>query len=156
MARTSGRRPDANEEIQMRWLIPICGVVAGAGLLAVVGSRSAGAQSSVLVDVGHHDYLRYCASCHGADAKGDGALAGLLRAPPPDLTTLARRSGGIFESGKISAVIDGRFAVPAHGTGAMPVWGRVLGQPIGEAATAEEVSRGQIDALVSYLQSIQR
>ncbi len=53
-------------------------------------------------------------------------------------------------------MIDGRFLIGAHGSRTMPVWGRVLGEPIADDTTADEVSRGRIDALVSYLQSIQR
>ena len=80
----------------------------------------------------------------------------MLLTPPADLTTLAQRNGGSFDAGKVAGKIDGRFGVVAHGTSAMPVWGRILGKPISEGTTADEVARGQIDALVSYLQSIQR
>ena len=140
----------------MRRVVLIVTTLAGLGGLALLSPRSASAQSAVLVDAGRGEYMRYCASCHGPEGKGDGPLAPVLRASPPDLTRLAQRNGGTFDGAKIAAVIDGRFALPAHGTGTMPVWGRVLGQSLGDAASAEEVGRGQIDALVSYLQSIQR
>ena len=41
-------------------------------------------------------YMAYCASCHGKDAKGDGPMAKLLKTPPPDLTAIAVRNGGMF------------------------------------------------------------
>lgn len=131
-------------------------LLAAIALAALGGARPAAAQSKVLVEVGRDDYQRYCASCHGIDADGNGPMKDVLRAAPPDLTRIAERNGGTFPAAKIASVIDGRFAVPAHGTGTMPVWGRILGRPLAEGVTAEEVARGQIDALVSYLQSIQR
>lgn len=131
-------------------------LLAAMALGAFGGARPAAAQSKVLVDAGRDDYLRYCASCHGIDADGNGPLKDVLRAAPPDLTRIAERNDGSFPAAKIASVIDGRFAVPAHGTGTMPVWGRILGRPLAEGVTPEEVARGQIDALVAYLQSIQR
>lgn len=134
-----------------------CGTLLAALALAVLGgARPGAAQSKVLVDAGRDDYLRYCASCHGIDADGNGPMKDVLRAAPPDLTRIAERNGGSFPAARIASVIDGRFAVPAHGTGTMPVWGRVLGRPLAEGVTTEEVARGQIDALVAYLQTIQR
>jgi mono/diheme cytochrome c family protein len=140
----------------MRSIVRVCALLAGWVLLSAFASRSAHAQSAVLVDAGREEYRHYCASCHGTDGKGDGPLAAVLRIPPPDLTRLAKQNGGSFQGAKIAAAIDGRFTVAAHGTGTMPVWGRVLGERIGDAASAEEVGRGQIEAIVSYLQSIQR
>lgn len=45
---------------------------------------------------GEQTYKQYCAACHGADAKGVGPLASLLKTLPPDLTTLAKRHLGKF------------------------------------------------------------
>lgn len=140
----------------MRFVVVIPSMVMLIGLVCMGEARVAGAQSRVLVEVGRADFMRYCASCHGTDARGDGPMKTVLRTSPPDLTAIAQRSGGTFPAGKVASTIDGRFELPAHGTSEMPVWGRVLGTPIHEGATAEEVARGQIDALVSYLQSIQR
>jgi len=108
-----------------------------------------------LVEAGRGIYLRNCSPCHGVEAHGDGPVAAALAARPPDLTAIARRRGGTFPAGEIASVIDGRFEVAAHGSRTMPVWGRVLGEPISDGTTADEVSRGRIDALVAYLQSIQ-
>jgi mono/diheme cytochrome c family protein len=107
------------------------------------------------VETGLNEFQRYCAACHGTDATGGGPVTPLLRTAPPDLTGLARRHDGVFPAADVAAMIDGRFEIAAHGTRTMPVWGRVLGERIAEATTADEVSRGRIDALVSYLQSIQ-
>lgn len=41
-------------------------------------------------------FRAYCASCHGADAKGSGPAASALKAKVPNLTLLAKRNGGPF------------------------------------------------------------
>jgi len=125
-------------------------------LCGPVPSGHAAAQSATLVEAGRDEFQRSCASCHGVNAMGEGPVASSLKRPPPDLTAIARRRGGSFPSGEIASYIDGRFEVGAHGTRTMPVWGRLLGEKISDRTTADEVSRGRVDALVSYLQSIQK
>jgi mono/diheme cytochrome c family protein len=100
-------------------------------------------------------FLRYCASCHGVDAKGNGPIAAALKRPPADLTTLARRAGGHFDEGAVMAKIDGRRLVAEHGAREMPVWGVVFeeereGQPYQTYAGLL-----QSRALADYLRSIQ-
>lgn len=67
-------------------------------------------------------YADYCASCHGADAKGgtemvDGKL-------PPDLTTLSRRYKGRFPAVYVMSTIDGYAREATHGP--MPIFGELL------------------------------
>lgn len=131
-------------------------LVAAASLLVAALAAPSGAAADALSEAGRDEFLRYCAACHGMQASGGGPVAPVLKAVPPDLTALARGRGGVFPVADVRAVIDGRFVVDAHGTRTMPVWGRVLGKPIADEATADEVSRGRIDALVRYLESIQR
>lgn len=57
-------------------------------------------------------YGEYCAPCHGADGKGHGPLAAGLRVPPPDLTTIAIRSGGKFNTGAVEDRINGWKQIP--------------------------------------------
>jgi mono/diheme cytochrome c family protein len=110
----------------------------------------------LLAELGAALFLRHCAACHGEDGRGNGPAAGALRTQPADLTRIAARRGGAFPEGAIARFIDGRFAVQAHGTREMPVWGARLGERIPEAGVSEEVVRGQISVLVEYLESIQR
>jgi mono/diheme cytochrome c family protein len=105
---------------------------------------------------GKDRFERYCSSCHGTDAKGDGPLANLLTEKPADLTQLAKENGGKFPGIKVMRQIDGRDTVRAHGTSDMPVWGESFkaagtrSSPTGESAT-----RGTAQEIVRYIQSVQ-
>ncbi len=70
---------------------------------------------------GKEMYNAYCASCHGADGKGDGPAAPALKAPPTNLTALAAKTGGTFPAAHVAAVIQGGAMTPAHGSKEMPV-----------------------------------
>ena len=67
-------------------------------------------------------YDRYCATCHGLDARGDGPMAPSLLIQPPDLTTLAARNDGILPVARIVTRIDGRDPLVSHGS-PMPIYG---------------------------------
>ena len=110
----------------------------------------------VLAQMGAEVFPRYCASCHGLRGEGDGPTAEALKTRPADLTRIAARRGGTFPAGEIARFIDGRFAIPAHGSREMPVWGERFGEMYPEPGVAEEVARGKIATLVEYLKSIQR
>jgi mono/diheme cytochrome c family protein len=45
---------------------------------------------------GSEMFKEYCASCHGADARGRGPAAPALKASPADLTVLSRNNHGKF------------------------------------------------------------
>jgi mono/diheme cytochrome c family protein len=109
-----------------------------------------------LVAAGERLYVRHCAVCHGRAATGDGPFRGLLRVAPSDLTGIAARRGGRFPRDEIAAFVDGRFVPPAHGTREMPVWGRWLSQPVAEGVEADEVARGEILAILTWLETLQR
>jgi mono/diheme cytochrome c family protein len=124
-------------------------------LVALVLGAFACADETDLSVTGADLYRRHCAACHGPDARGGGPVAPSLKVAPPDLTTLARRAGGEFRESHVMAVIDGRYAVAAHGPREMPVWGAVfteemVGRPTG---VYEAIARSR--ALADYLRSIQ-
>jgi len=98
-------------------------------------------------------YRTYCASCHGADAKGDGPLAEHLRFRPPDLTLIAKRNGGTYSAEKVYRIIDGRNPVKGHGGPEMPVWGDAF-KNVTEGYKEDDV-KVKIEALVDHLKSIQ-
>lgn len=98
-------------------------------LLAALGLLLAGcAREPTYPRHGEAMYVRYCASC---DGKGDGPAAAL--SPPP--TDLTKSDLSLAE---LMKVIDGRRTVRAHGTAAMPVWGRCSSRrpPIRDASIA--------------------
>lgn len=135
-------------------------VTAGATVLAWLIATAAAAQDAQSGQaaagqaVNGADLFRtYCAACHGREAKGDGPVASSLRKPPPDLSLIAQRSGGTFAPEIVYRIVDGRTPVPGHGGGDMPVWGDAFSRAR-EGAT-EDAVKTRIDALVSFLRSIQ-
>ncbi len=101
-------------------------------------------------------YLENCASCHGADAKGDGLAARNLTVPPPDLTTLSARNGGVFPRDYVMSTIDG-LDRGTHFDPAMPEFGA---GDLGETIIVENAGLGtpvpmQLLILSDYLESLQ-
>jgi mono/diheme cytochrome c family protein len=98
-------------------------------------------------------YVRYCVSCHGKDARGDGPLAADLRVAVPDMTTLAARSGGRFPEERVRRIIESGEVLRGHGTPDMPAWGDAFKKTEGtDARTPQEAIR----SLTHYLWSLQR
>jgi mono/diheme cytochrome c family protein len=104
-------------------------------------------------DAGAALFRTYCASCHGADARGSGPLANQLRRLPPDLTEFAAHNSGTFPSERLRRIIDGRD-VRSHGDRDMPVWGDAFKRTRGNLSDEDVKSR--IEAIVRYLQAIQQ
>lgn len=107
-----------------------------------------------LVSEGRGLFVRHCASCHGAQGRGDGPIAGDLRTKPADLTRL-RTPGGRFPYGELREIIDGRREVATHGPRDMPVWGRLFKEEIGDDPGSEVRVSGEITALLAFIESIQ-
>ena len=102
-------------------------------------------------------YNRFCASCHGDQARGDGPVAKSFKIEVPDLTRIAHRHGGVFPTEQIRKIIDGRKTLPPHGSREMPVWGFAFylenqnaGYPDPERRTDDLIAR-----LTEYLRTIQ-
>ena len=137
------------------WLL-----VGGLGLMLLAGpglaqdSRREPSAEDLVRQIGRADFLRLCSSCHGASARGDGPASSSLKTRPADLTRIAARREGSFSVREVTAYIDGRREVAAHGSREMPVWGLILAQPIHEEASGEDL-RGRLLVLVEYLRSIQ-
>jgi mono/diheme cytochrome c family protein len=97
-------------------------------------------------------YRAYCASCHGADAKGNAPMAKSLKVAPADLTHISARNGGEFPLMRVERVIVGEEVLPSgHGTAAMPVWGPIFSQ----VDQDRDLGRVRIDNLARYLREIQ-
>lgn len=123
-------------------------VLAGAVLLAACERQVAEPSGAAL-------YQQYCASCHGIDGRGTGPVVPSLRQPPPDLTTIAQRSGG-FDERAMMAIIDGERLAQAHGPREMPVWGVIFDKELEDAPYGQRVRLLRSQILAEYLRSLQR
>jgi mono/diheme cytochrome c family protein len=115
---------------------------------APTGSAAAD-KNSLYVAKGRKLFMQYCASCHGADARGQGPVAVALKGGPPDLTII-QAQGQKFPLYKVQVAIDGEKNVPARGTSKMPVWGTVFIRTRGELQ-----KEADIFSLVKYVESVQ-
>jgi mono/diheme cytochrome c family protein len=143
------------------------------GIAAVVGwltvSSAWGAQD-MAVQQGKQLYLKYCASCHGKDGKGDGQVGAMLNPKASDLTQIAKKNGGKFPFYEVMLLINGRSptaqnqdtSLPglpkAHGSADMPVWGEVFSRDEFAEGTPLDLqlqTTGKIMMITEYLQTIQ-
>lgn len=131
----------------------VASLLAASVMLAPGAVTTATAQDYQQTTTGAELYRTYCASCHGATARGDGPLAGAMSRKPANLTEIAKRNGGEYPSELVFRTIDGKQPVRGHGGPDMPVWGDVFtkSRDAGDAARVKAV----IESLVVYLESIQ-
>lgn len=103
-------------------------------------------------------FLEHCAACHGADADGNGPMAGVMTIKPTDLTRLSAGNDGVFPVERVIKRIDGRDPLVSHGS-PMPVYGHFFeggaaalkthtGQPI--------ITSRTISDIVAYLKEVQQ
>ena len=118
-------------------------------LLALVFAASARAEVDKKTE---RTWKAKCASCHGAEGKGDGPVAPALATALPDLTTIAQRNGGVFPTARVRKIIVGDESVLGHGSREMPVWGPLFHQ-VEEDRDYGEV---RLQNVTEYLKSIQK
>jgi mono/diheme cytochrome c family protein len=123
-------------------------------------SGAALAQAKPGVDFGKREYDANCASCHGANGKGDGPYKPYLTRSPTDLTTLTKRNAGVFPYYQLVESIDGRRLPPGHGRPDMPIWGAdYMAKSAGDYTDVpydpDLYVRNRILALVDYIARIQ-
>lgn len=148
------------------------GLVVRAMLVAgtMMSAAAARADDAAAIAQGRTLYGEYCASCHGAAGKGDGADGAKLNPKPSDLTQIAKRNGGKFPFYEVMLQISGRSptdedqdaslpgSVSAHAGMKMPTWGKIFAQQEGSDGTALDLqlqTTGKIMLITEYLQSIQ-
>ena len=139
-----------------KFIISVTLALAGSMTFWMWGADShakAGKDSGLIHSIeGKQLFQAYCAACHGADATGNGPFAPALRVPPPDLTRIAQRNGGMFPMGRIERIIAGEEPLASgHGSREMPVWGPVFSQ----VDRDQDLGRVRIDNVTRYLMSIQ-
>ena len=89
---------------------------------------------------------------HGRGGKGDGPTAAAFRMRPADLTTIAKRNGGLFPTARVTAVIVGSddLCIPAHGSIQMPVWGAIF-----RALDPTSNNKRRLSQLIRYVEPLQ-
>jgi mono/diheme cytochrome c family protein len=100
---------------------------------------------------GQEEFQRHCALCHGLDGRGAGPLADAMKLVPTDLTRLAARSSGEFQSDRVADVIRNGGGVLGHGSSAMLAWGNYFAEK-GEPKVAKQ----RIAELVAYIKNLQQ
>jgi mono/diheme cytochrome c family protein len=107
-------------------------------------------------DQGRAYFLRYCASCHDAEGKGNGTVSRSLKIKPADLTQLKKKNNGVFPFDKVIATIDGRARIGAHGESKMPVWGEIFEKQVSGQKEPATTSAERVKAIAEYVSTIQR
>lgn len=125
------------------------------GGLALAGCVDSGGEAEAVS--GAVAFRDTCAACHGTDARGGGPLASGLSRPPPDLTGLSARNGGIFPRNSVMSTIDG-YARGSHFAPDMPEFGAgdmgalvIVENPDGSNTPTPAL----LLALADYLESVQ-
>ena len=106
------------------------------------------------LEIGRELYVKYCASCHGTDGKGNGPMAKDLSESPTNLTLIAEQHGGKFPYGLVMRSIGGRLS-GTHDS-QMPAWGRVFQADAAMDVNDRAAVEGRIMLLTGYLESIQQ
>jgi len=132
-----------------KFTIIACAVVLG---LTVARTISPAAES----DQGRSYFLRYCGACHGIEGKGDGPVSRSLKVKPADLTQLQNRNNGAFPVEKVTASIEGKSRISAHGESQMPVWGEIFEKQASGQKDPAGASAAKVKVIVDYLSTIQR
>jgi mono/diheme cytochrome c family protein len=105
-----------------------------AALLILAGTSRAQSKTAAgqgqfhgdLVPTGKAMFKQYCAACHGLDAKGHGPAHATLKVPAADLTTLAKRHGGVFPYDLVTNVLRFGPGFAGHGSSDMPTWSGIF------------------------------
>jgi mono/diheme cytochrome c family protein len=122
-------------------------------LPATTFAQAADVVNNPQTTTGREVFRTYCATCHGADARGEGPLASAMVRKPANLAEIAARNNGVFPTEMVFRTIDGRHPLKGHGGPDMPVWGDVFAKS--REAGDEERVKNVIQSLVDYLDSLQ-
>ena len=99
-------------------------------------------------------FLRYCAKCHGDDARGG---QGHTTTPAPDMTKIAERRGSVWPMLEIMSIIDG-YTKTTEPRAGMPVISELTEGTQIEFDTGNGISvavPANLIAVARYLESIQ-
>jgi len=138
----------------------IVGFTASTAFAGGGGGETMGPSGQIIS--GKLQFRQYCAQCHGMDATGDGPVAAALKKKPANLTTLAKKNGGVFPEQEVREFIDGTKTAASHGTREMPIWGfafmnrqSTMGGQTSASPLSEQEVKQKINRLVDYIKKIQ-
>ena len=99
-------------------------------------------------------FATYCATCHGAQGRGDGPASGAYKTTRTNISLLTKHNNGIFPKAYVNGVIAGKTELPSHnGANGMPKWRDVL---IGvDFQRTPNVVERRIANLTEYVQQLQ-
>src|SRR6185312_1467487 len=97
-------------------------------------------------------FREHCAACHGADGRGNGPAAAALKNTPPDLTSIAKRNGGVFPEERVHSIVAGNEVLISHGSREMPIWGEIFHQ----IENDRDYGHVRMQNITDYLKSIQQ
>jgi len=97
-------------------------------------------------------FREHCAACHGADGRGNGPAAAELMNTPPDLTSIAKRNGGVFPEERVRSIVAGNEVLISHGSREMPIWGEIFHQ----IENDRDYGHVRMQNITDYLKSIQQ
>src|SRR5262249_1570108 len=122
------------------------------------GASATLAETQAQADVaqGKQLYMKYCATCHGPSATGDGVAASTFKNKPVNLTLLSKQNGGQFPTMKVLSIVKGDSPIADHGSREMPVWGEIIGRPLDSGMYKQDEVDMKILSIADYLKSIQQ
>lgn len=127
----------------------IVGLAAALPALLMLGAEQLLAQAE---ESGKALFVQYCALCHGLDGRGAGPLTDPVEAmkiAPADLTHIAKRNDGRFPFETVAQMIRDGGGITAHGSTAMPRWGRIFSDEQDPNAARA------IESLTRYIETLQ-
>jgi len=105
---------------------------------------------------GKEMYLKYCASCHGNQGRGNGPVGRDLKVRIPDLTVLQSKNKSIYPLDRVMSSIDGSRVVRGHGTRNMPVWGEIFRKENEKERYTELTSLLKAKLIAEYVGTLQK
>ena len=132
------------------------GLIVAASWMIFASAITPAISSAAEGDQGRAYFLRYCASCHGVEGKGNGTVSRSLKIKPADLTQLQQRNKGQFPLEKVMATIDGRTRIEAHGESKMPVWGELFEKEATPQKDPTAAATAKVKVIADYVATLQR
>ena len=100
-------------------------------VVALLGALAVASTAAADLELGKKVYAAKCASCHGADGKGNAKMAGMLKITIPDLSG----SKGKSDAELLKLLAEGKKPMPSF---------------------AKNLSKDEMDSVLSYTKALVR